>query len=112
MSTEEGSQARYKTRQAVDALTRSLSGSQRPLDALQAVRHAQHDLSDARDFWTRAARRDGATWSQIAAALDMTRQAVQQAHRRRHLEDETRTQLVRFDRLPAPPRRRRFRWPI
>lgn len=98
--------------QAARTLTRTLNGPQRPLDALAAVRHAQHALADARDFWTAAARRDGATWTQIGDALGMTRQAAQQGHSRRQVEAEQRTELVRVWHMQPPVRRRRFKWPF
>lgn len=111
MSTDEGSHARYRVRRVVEDLSPTLRGPQRPLDALEAVRHAQHALADARDLLTVAARREGATWAQIGTALGITRQAAQQAHRR----DQTHIELRAEDRawnMPARPRRRRFRWPF
>ena len=111
MSTDEASHARWRLRRVVEDLERVRRGPQRPLDALEAVRHAQHALADARDLLTVAARREGATWAQIGTALDITRQAAQQAHRR----DQAHIELQAEDRawsLPARPRRRRFRWPF
>jgi hypothetical protein len=112
VSTEDGSYARFRVRLAIESLARTQRGPQKPLEALRAVRHAQHELSDARDFWTAAARRSGATWTQIGRALDMSRQAAQQSQRRRQIEAEQRAEAVRVWRLPPPPRRRRFRWPF
>lgn len=112
VSTEEGTHGRYQVRRAVEALSPSQNGPQRPLEALEAVRHAQHALSDARDFFTTAARRDGASWAEIGTALGITRQAVQQSHQRRQTEADQRAEDVRIWHMPAAPRRRRFRWPF
>ena len=109
MSTEEGTQARLRTRWTVEGLQRTLRGPQRPLEALREVRHAQDALADVRDLLTRAARRDGATWSEIGKALGISRQAVQQADRRKR-QHELRRQEAKVWRMPLPQRRRRFRW--
>ena len=111
MSTEEATYARWRLRRVVEDLERIRRGPQKPLDALEAVRHAQHALADIRGLLTVAARREGATWAQIGTALDISRQAVQQASRR----DQEHAELRAEDRAwsqPARPRRRRFRWPF
>jgi hypothetical protein len=111
VSTEEASHARWRVRRVLDGLTPTLRGPQRPLDALEAVRHAQHALADARDLLTVAARREGATWTQIGNALGISRQAAHQAHRRDQAHNERRAEDFAW-RMPARPRRRRFRWPF
>jgi len=111
VSTEEATHARYRVRRAIEDLGRTQRGPQRPLEALEAVRHAQHALADARDLLTAAARSEGATWAQIGTALGITRQAVQQAHRRDQEHAEQRAEDRAWN-MPARPRRRRFRWPF
>lgn len=112
MSSEECSEARWRIGRTLDDLARTQRGPQRPLDALRAVRHAQHDLADARDLLTAAARRDGATWTQIGTALGISRQAVHQAHQRSQEHRERRRIEARVWKMTPVPRRRRFPWPF
>lgn len=86
VSTDEGSFARQTATRAVETLTTTLRGPQRPLAALRALRHAQWLTSWAETFWIDAARREGATWEQIAAARSTSHQNESAAARRRAAE--------------------------
>lgn len=106
MSTEEGTAARWQTSTTAYWIEASRQGSQDPLKALNALRHARDDINEAIGLWVAAARRDRVPWSRIGQALDVTRQAAQQGHRRRTTYLEERHQRARYDRdlppLPAP----------
>ena len=54
-----------------------------PLDALQSVRHAVFCAQRAEILWIDAARREGASWEDIAQARGTSRQNEQKAQRRR-----------------------------
>jgi hypothetical protein len=86
VSTDEGSFARQTATRAVETLTTTLRGPQRPLTALTALRHAQWLTSHAETFWIDAARREGATWEQIATARSTSHQNESAAGRRRAAE--------------------------
>lgn len=86
VSTSEGTFARQTASRAVETLTRTLRGPQRPLEALEALRHAEWLTSWAAVFWIDAARRSGATWEQIADARGTTHQNESAAARRRAAE--------------------------
>jgi hypothetical protein len=83
VSTEEGTFARQAATRAVETLTRTLRGPQRPLEALAALRHADWLTSWAETFWIDAARREGATWAQIGRARGTSHQNESAAARRR-----------------------------
>jgi hypothetical protein len=108
VSTPEGSHARWRIGQAVELLTRTQRGPQRPLQALEDVRHAQATLADVLDLLTLAARSEGATGGQIARSLGISRQAVHQAEQRRRAHQLERQEATVW-RVPMPPRRRRIR---
>lgn len=48
------------------------------LDALEAIRDLRHRLDELADDAALLARRQGASWSAIGCALDITKQAAQQ----------------------------------
>lgn len=109
VSSPEGSEARRQVTSAVAGLQRTLRGPQNPLEALQALRHAQDSINRARDLLVLAARDEGHSWATIGSVLGVSRQAVWQADsRRRHHELER--ELDRQWRMPAKPRARRQRW--
>lgn len=109
MSSEDGSHARWKTGFLIQALERTRSGPQKPLEALQTLRHAQEDVYDAIGLWVAAARRDGYSWSRIGEALSISKQAAQKAYARREEALYAAHINVRYERLPVKkiqPRRR------
>lgn len=59
-----------------DLLRRSYTGD--GLDRLEAIRTLILDLTEQEDSAALAARADGATWQEVADALDTTRQAAHQ----------------------------------
>lgn len=109
VSTEEGTQARWQVRRAVDTLDTIRRGPQRPLDHLAALRHAQERIHDAIGLMSAAARSEGATWTQIGSALEITRQAARQADQRRQQHAQERATARQWRLLPLV-RRPRIRW--
>jgi hypothetical protein len=83
VSTPEGTFARQYAVSAVEALRTAARGPQRPLSALQSVRHAVWAAQKAEIFWIEAARDEGASWEDIAQARGTSRQNELQAQRRR-----------------------------
>ena len=108
VSTPEGSHARWRIGRTVDLLATAQRGPQRPLEALEQVRHAQADLADVIELLTLAARSEGATWADIGRALGVSRQATRQAEQRRRAHEQQR-QDASVWRLPMPRRARRIR---
>jgi hypothetical protein len=94
---------------AVLDLERTRRGPQRPLEHLQALRHAQDRVAEAIDFLVLAARDEGRSWGAIGDALEVSRQAVRQAAIR-HGQHEERRAEDRQWKVPAARRARRHRW--
>ncbi|MGA8247371.1 MAG: hypothetical protein WB797_10730 [Nocardioides sp.] len=109
MSTESGTHARWLLGRAVDDLEQTRCGPQRPLDHLQAARHAQERIHDAIGLLVLAARDEGRSWGQIGTALQITRQAARQAQLRRDRADQQR-QEDRQWRMPTRRLPRRLEW--
>ena len=49
-----------------------------PLDALRALQQRERELDDARRLWIARARMQGRSWSEIGAALGVSKQAAWQ----------------------------------
>jgi hypothetical protein len=114
VSTDEGSFARQTATRAVETLTTTLRGPQRPLAALTALRHAEWLTSCAETFWIDAARREGATWEQVATARSTSHQNESAAARRRAAEqarDPFDRWLDRLRAAQAPEQLRRAKEP-
>lgn len=109
MSSESGTQGRWLLSRAAEDLERTRRGPQRPLEHLEAARHAQERIHDAIGFLVLAARDEGRSWSQIGNALQISRQAARQADLRRQRHDEQR-QEDRQWRMPTRREPRRLRW--
>jgi hypothetical protein len=109
VSTEAGTTARWWVSRTVTVLHPLTRGPQRPVEHLEALRHARTNLDAATTFMVDAARAEGATWAEIGRALDISRQAARQAALRRHELDTARTEAKTWH-VPLPTQRRRLRW--
>lgn len=83
VSTPEGSTARWVIARAADTLSSRVRGPQEPLADLARLRHAVGLLQRAEILLIDAARRDGRSWAEIAAARGTSRQNEHQAAERR-----------------------------
>ena len=68
------------------ALLRRVANRDLPLDALAALRELRAELAELEREHVDAARARGASWDDVARALGITRQAVQQRMRARDEE--------------------------
>lgn len=87
MSSPENSTARWLASSAAEAILRTRRGPQRPLEELARLRHAQGLISRAETLLIQAARIEGRSWADIAAARGTTRQNEHQADQRRQAEE-------------------------
>jgi hypothetical protein len=109
VSTEAGTTARWWVSRTLTTLQPLTRGPQRPVEHLEALRHARTSLDAATTFMVDAARAEGATWADIGRALGISRQAARQAAQRRHDLDAARTEAKTWN-MPLPVQRRRLRW--
>lgn len=109
VSTEAGTNARWWAGRAVRTLDTIQRGPQRPVQHLEALRHARAALDAATTCMVDAARAEGASWAQIGRALNITRQAARQGALRRKQLDAARAEAKTWNLpLPVPPRRHRW----
>lgn len=87
VSSPENSAARWLASRAAEAILRTRRGPQQPLAELAALRHAQGLISRAETLLIDAARTEGRSWAEIAAARGTTRQNEHQADQRRQAEE-------------------------
>jgi hypothetical protein len=109
VSTEAGTIARWWASRSVRTLDTILRGTQRPLEHLEALRHAREALDASTTFMVDAARAEGASWAEIGRALGISRQAARQAAIRRQQLDAERAVAKTWN-MPLPTRPRRLRW--
>lgn len=104
MSTEECSAARSILGRAAAALATVVVGAQNPLSHLALLRSVREQLDRADALLVDAARREGASWGQIALARGTTRQAERQGSLRR-LEAADVAEFDRWLRVRTTPDR-------
>jgi Clp amino terminal domain, pathogenicity island component len=80
-------------------LAREATGSRDPLDGLRAIVELRHELQELEARHAAAAVREGRSWSQIAEALGVSKQAAHKRHAGRSRAG------ARPERPAAPPRR-------
>lgn len=102
MSTQETSTARTIIARMAKRAYEHTSGPQHPLSTLAVVEQLRWMLDQAEKQLVDGARADGASWGQIARALQVTRQAVWQRYAN---PDEDRSDSWPFQ--PATPQPRR-----